>query len=89
MILQKRYHYIDVAKLMGLYLMILCHQTLVSSNISSFVYSFHMPLFFIISGMLMSYNKPQVTFARYVIDKANNNFVFIEDSINNYKVRIN
>ena len=27
--------------------------------------------------------------AIYVIDKANNNFVFIEDSINNYKVRIN
>lgn len=51
MILQKRYHYIDVAKLMGLYLMILCHQTLVSSNISSFVYSFHMPLFFLVSGV--------------------------------------
>lgn len=27
--------------------------------------------------------------AIYVVDKANNSFVFIEDSINNYKVRIN
>ena len=51
MIQQKRYHYIDVAKLMGLYLMILCHQNLVSNDVSSFVYSFHMPLFFLVSGV--------------------------------------
>ena len=41
---------------MGLYLMILGHMNLVSPNMSAYIYTFHMPLFFILSGMITSRN---------------------------------
>lgn len=47
----RRYEWVDLAKLLGLYLMILGHQNLVSENCSQFIYTFHMPLFFILSGV--------------------------------------
>ena len=45
------YNWIDVAKFVGLYLMVLGHG-LVPERIIQFIYSFHMPLFFVLSGLL-------------------------------------
>ena len=44
--------WITLAKFLGLYLMILGHMSLVSQGLSAFIYTFHMPLFFILSGLL-------------------------------------
>ena len=41
-----RYEWLDVAKVLGIYLMILGHQNLVSQQVGQWIYSFHMPLFF-------------------------------------------
>ena len=69
--MSQRIHFIDTARGIAILLVIIGHCISTPENpINRFILSFHMPLFFIISGMLMSYNKPQVTFARYVIDKA-------------------
>ena len=48
----KYYNWIDSVKIIGLYLMILGHGNLVSNEIRLHIYNFHMPLFFILSGML-------------------------------------
>ena len=48
---KKHIEYIDTAKVIGLYLMILGHGC-VNESITQWIYSFHMPLFFFISGML-------------------------------------
>lgn len=40
-----------MAKILGIYLMIIGHQNLVSDEWTSFIFTFHMPLFFVISGM--------------------------------------
>ena len=45
-------YWIDWSKIIGIYLVTLGHGSLVSSEIKTFIYSFHMPLFFIISGLL-------------------------------------
>ena len=44
--------WIDWAKVMGIYLMVLGHGGLVNADIRQFIFSFHMPLFFILSGYL-------------------------------------
>lgn len=56
------YHnWIDIAKLIGLYLMLLGHG-LVSERITQFIYSFHMPLFFMLSGILYKKVNMKTTF---------------------------
>ena len=48
--------WVTLAKFIGLYLMILGHMGLVRPGLSAFIYTFHMPLFFILSGMFTSSN---------------------------------
>ena len=43
---------IDYLKAFGIYLMVLGHSPLLSDGLRSIIYSFHMPLFFMISGLL-------------------------------------
>lgn len=45
-------YWIDFAKTIGLLLMILGHGNMVNDEFRCYIYSFHMPLFFIISGLL-------------------------------------
>jgi len=52
---KKRIGYIDIAKGIGIILMIIGHMPLKNEYISNFIYCFHMPLFFIISGYLFTY----------------------------------
>lgn len=44
--------WIDIAKVLGIYLMIIGHKGLVDEQCTKFIFSFHMPMFFILSGML-------------------------------------
>ena len=46
----KRIEYIDIAKGIGIILMIIGHMPSINDYLNRFIYSFHMPLFFIISG---------------------------------------
>jgi fucose 4-O-acetylase-like acetyltransferase len=50
--ISQRYNWIDWAKTIGILLVIMGHGGLVSDEYKQFIYSFHMPLFFIISGYL-------------------------------------
>ena len=52
--LNKKVHYewIDTAKIVGIYLVTIGHGSLVSIHWQQYIYSFHMPLFFFLSGML-------------------------------------
>lgn len=53
--MNKRIEYIDVAKAIGILLVILghCYYTARVPHLGTAIYSFHMPLFFIISGMFL------------------------------------
>lgn len=67
----QRIQFVDTARGIAILLVIIGHCISTPENpINRFILSFHMPLFFIISGMLMTNNKPQATFTRYVSDKA-------------------
>lgn len=49
----RRIKYLDVAKGIGILLMLIGHQpTFIPSNFVNWIYSFHMPMFFIIAGFL-------------------------------------
>ncbi len=50
---KKRVYYLDIAKGLGVILMILGHVTDLSIPSRQFVTSFHMPLFFVISGVII------------------------------------
>ena len=51
----KRVHYLDYAKGIAIILVVLGH-IFSEGNIKTYIYSFHMPLFFIISGYLFNYS---------------------------------
>lgn len=52
---EKRLDYIDMVKGIGIILVVIGHSTYVSENTLTWLASFHMPLFFIISGILFSH----------------------------------
>ncbi len=52
MVTKERLNYIDIAKGIGILLVVLGHTITNESPIKTWLYSFHMPLFFIISGIL-------------------------------------
>ncbi len=47
-----RYNWVDWVKVIGIWLVTLGHGNLVSEEMQQFIYSFHMPLFFVLSGYL-------------------------------------
>lgn len=56
---KNRIHYLDVAKAIGIILVIVGHieKNHLSESVSGFIFSFHMPLFFIVSGMIIRLKK--------------------------------
>lgn len=52
-----RCYWIDNAKVMGLFFMIIGHMSLLSPIPTQIIYSFHMPLFFFLSGLLFKKTK--------------------------------
>lgn len=51
-----RIEWIDIAKGIGIILMVIGH-TGIGANVSRFIYSFHMPMFFVLSGILYNHEK--------------------------------
>ena len=62
----KRIEYIDIAKGIGILLVVMGHNDfgLVSPFFYKFIYAFHMPLFFFVSGMLFKSEIPFLTILR-------------------------
>lgn len=58
--MSKRLEYIDIAKGLGILLVVMGHNDfgLVSPFFYKFIYSFHMPLFFFLSGMFFKIDQP-------------------------------
>lgn len=52
---QKRITYIDMAKGIGILLVVFGHSVFPSPAVNQWISSFHMPLFFLLSGMLLSH----------------------------------
>ena len=50
---QIRIQWIDTAKLLGIYLVILGHIPMTNNDLTALIYSFHMPLFFFLSGIMV------------------------------------
>lgn len=49
----KRNNTLDMLKGIGIFLVVLGHATFVNNKIITYIFSFHLPLFFIVSGILM------------------------------------
>ena len=57
----KHYQWVDTSKTIGLFLVILGHGRLMSDDCHQLIYSFHMPLFFFLSGFLYRYRSLKET----------------------------
>lgn len=66
---KNRLEYFDLAKGIGIFLVILGHITYISQPLRIWIFSFHMPLFFIISGMLIYYKREDSLNSRELIKK--------------------
>jgi len=55
----KRIDYLDMAKGIGILLVIIGHISYVSEPVRQYISSFHMPLFFVISGILLCYKQEE------------------------------
>lgn len=49
---ETNFYWVNMSKVVGIYLMILGHRNLVDNQMTQLIFSFHMPLFFMMSGML-------------------------------------
>lgn len=56
---KKRLDYLDMAKGIGIVLVVIAHSTFTSERVQAFITAFHMPLFFVISGMLLCHTKEE------------------------------
>lgn len=64
---QKRLDYIDMVKGIGIILVVIGHSTYVSEDVLTWLASFHMPLFFLVSGILFAHKRSyEEPFAAYV-----------------------
>lgn len=57
-----RYNFIDTAKFIGLILVLFCHIPMPERLFHSIIYSFHMPLFFLASGIFLKKDIKRVIF---------------------------
>lgn len=63
----KRIDWIDYAKGLGIILMVMGHYQYLNSDINKWIFSFHMPLFFLISGFLTS--SRNIECGKYIIKR--------------------
>ena len=54
---ERHLDYIDMVKGVGIILVVLGHSTYISEQALTWLASFHMPLFFIVSGLLFAYKQ--------------------------------
>lgn len=57
-------YYLDVAKIMVVFLVVFCHSYGHKTDFSTYIYSFHMPFFFVVGGIFHKYNG-HVQFKKY------------------------
>lgn len=76
--MKERETYIDIAKGIGIILVVIGHLHGINHIIHDFFYLFHMPLFFIISGYLYNHNNiiPLKTFIKHKIKRLIIPFLF-------------
>ena len=68
---RQRLNYIDICKAFGIILVVLGHTYGIPKNVYNVIYSFHMPLFFILSGFVHNKNKNvEIGFKSFAIKKA-------------------
>jgi fucose 4-O-acetylase-like acetyltransferase len=74
----KRVGYIDIAKGIGITLVVMGHNdfSLISPFAHKLIYSFHMPMFFFMSGMFFKPDMPFLAFARRRFDRVLRPFLF-------------
>jgi fucose 4-O-acetylase-like acetyltransferase len=77
--MSKRLEYIDIAKGIGILLVVMGHNdfSLVSPFFYKFIYAFHMPLFFFLSGMFFKAELPFLTVLRRRFDTLLKPYLFI------------
>lgn len=66
--MEKRENWIDVLKGVGIIFVIIGHVSL-SSEFSRWIYTFHMPLFFILSGFLWSRSSERITIKEFCVKR--------------------
>lgn len=64
-----RIEWIDNAKALGILLVVLGHFQMSNGHISGFIYTFHMPLFFLISGILIGNTPLTLSFPQFLRQK--------------------
>ena len=77
--LAKRVEYIDIAKGIGITLVVMGHNdfALISPFAHKLIYSFHMPMFFFMSGMFFKPDIPFWMFARQRFNRVLRPFLFM------------
>lgn len=63
----KRIDYLDMAKGIGILLVIIAHISYVSEPVRQYISTFHMPLFFVISGILLGYKQEETNSLRSLV----------------------
>lgn len=65
----KRIIYIDYAKAFAIFLVVLGHTGGLNTTLRNVVYSFHLPLFFILSGMVFNEKKYEIDYMDFIVSK--------------------
>ena len=65
----KRISYIDMAKGIGIFLVVLGHSSFPTQEINQWISSFHMPLFFLLSGILLAHTNAHEQSMRHLAKK--------------------
>lgn len=65
----RRIDYLDSCKAIGILLVILGHTYHIPDWLYSFIYSFHMPLFFMLSGMVFNPRKSEMSFSAFFVER--------------------
>lgn len=65
----RRVEWIDALRGIGMFLVLLGHSSLTGSVISKYIYSFHMPLFFFISGIVFNERETSGGIRKFILKK--------------------
>ena len=66
--MEKRIEWIDIAKSLGIFLVVIGHTgiNVFMPSVAKWIYSFHMPLFYFISGMMFNGDKYSSNFCLFL-----------------------
>ena len=63
---KRRIEYIDIAKGIGIVLVVAGHLLDKENRLYAYIYSFHMPLFFVLSGFLLELDRQSSDFSNFI-----------------------